>query len=78
MVIKQQKGNLAMSIPCINTIKQLRRKLRQAVYEEMSHQASDWVPEELRYNRGGQQTKPLDINFNVAKKNRIHWFRRTI
>ena len=67
-----------MFIPCKNTVKELRRKLRQVAYEDMSHQASDWVPEELRDNKDIQQVRPIDINFNIAKKSRLHWIRRTL
>jgi hypothetical protein len=47
-------------------------------YENMSHQASDWIPEELREIDETQHTRPIRINFNIAKKNRLHWIRRAL
>ena len=52
--------------------------VREITYEEMSHQASDWTPENLKATDSKPATKPVRLNFKVAKQNRIHWIRRSM
>jgi len=54
------------------------RTLRQVAYDDMFHQASDWIPEELRIERKDQTEKPIRLDFNIPKKNRLHWIKRTM
>lgn len=60
-----------------STAKLLYRRLREAAYEDMARQASDWIPEELRIETKGACT-PINLNFNVPKNHRLDWIRRTI
>lgn len=67
-----------MPNPCKRTLKRLHHAFRRMTYEGMSHQASDWIPEELRATNETPDTKPIKISFNVAKRNRLSWIRRSM
>ena len=60
-----------------STAKLFYRRLREVAYDDMARQASDWIPEELRIETKGA-SKPIDLNFDVPKKHRLDWIRRTI
>lgn len=60
------------------TIKRFGQLLREIAYLDMFHQASDWVPEALRSENKVNAAKPIQLNFNIPKKNRLHWISRTI
>jgi hypothetical protein len=44
----------------------------------MSHQASDWIPDELRTEAKASRDQPIQLNFGVPKKHRLNWIHRTI
>jgi hypothetical protein len=67
------------ALPAIlnSTAKLFYRRLREVAYDDMARQASDWIPEELR-NEERIPTKPIDLDFDIPKKHRLDWIRRTI
>ena len=56
----------------------LFKSLRETTYDDMAHQASDWIPEEARKESTVRENQPIKLNFAVPKKNRLAWIRRTI
>ena len=67
------------ALPAIlnSTAKLFYRRLREVAYDDMARQASDWIPEELRIEER-TPTKPIDLDFDIPKKHRLDWIRRTI
>ena len=62
----------------IKSTKTLFQSLRKATYNDMAHQASDWIPEEARIETTVRESQPIKLDFAVPKKNRLAWIRRTI
>ena len=60
------------------TAKALFQSLRETAYDDMAHQASDWIPEEARIETTVRESQPIKLDFAVPKKNRLAWIRRTI
>ena len=58
--------------------KALFQSLRETTYDDMAHQASDWIPEEARIETTVRESQPIKLDFAVPKKNRLAWIRRTI
>jgi hypothetical protein len=61
-----------------NAAKALFQSLRETTYDDMAHQASDWIPEEARIETTVRESQPIKLDFAVPKKNRLAWIRRTI
>ena len=61
-----------------NAAKALFQSLRENTYDDMAHQASDWIPEEARIETTVRESQPIKLDFAVPKKNRLAWIRRTI
>ena len=60
------------------TAKSLFRSLRETTYDDMAHQASDWIPEEARTESAVRENQPIKLDFAVPKKSRLAWILRTI
>ena len=58
--------------------KALFQSLRKTTYDDMAHQASDWIPEEARIESPVREKQPIKLDFAVPKKNRLAWIRRSI
>ncbi len=58
--------------------KALFQSLRETTYDDMAHQASDWIPEEARTESTARERQPIKLDFAVPKKNRLSWIRRSI
>ena len=58
--------------------KALFQSLRKTTYDDMAHQASDWIPEEARIKSSVSEKQPIKLDFAVPKKNRLAWIRRSI
>jgi hypothetical protein len=58
--------------------KRFFQSLRESAYDDMAHQASDWIPEELRVTSKVRKSQPLRLDFAVPKKHRLAWFSRKI
>jgi len=58
--------------------KALFQSLRETTYDDMAHQASDWIPEEARIESTVHERQPIKLDFAVPKKNRLAWIRRSI
>lgn len=69
-----------LTLPAIlyNGAKQAHHWIRAIAYDDMAHQASDWIPEELRVENTPRRNEPIDLDFAVPKKHRLGWIRRTI
>jgi hypothetical protein len=52
--------------------------LRESTYNDMAHQASDWIPEEARTEKTVCKNPPIKLDFAVPKKHRLAWICRTI
>lgn len=67
-------------LPLIMTkaAKALFQALRETTYNDMAHQASDWIPEEARTESTVRKNPPIRLDFAVPKKNRLAWIRRSI
>jgi len=61
-----------------NAAKALFQSLRETTYDDMAHQASDWIPEEARIETTVRESQPIKLDFAVPKKSRLAWIRRTI
>ena len=61
-----------------NAAKALFQSFRETTYDDMAHQASDWIPEEARIETTVRESQPIKLDFAVPKKNRLAWIRRTI
>lgn len=68
-----------LALPAIlnSTAKLFYRRLREAAFDDMARQASDWIPEGLRIETKSV-SKPIDLDFDIPKKHRLDWIRRTI
>jgi len=58
--------------------KLLLHTVREIAYDDMSRQASGWIPEEARIERTVINDQPIKLDFNIPKKNRLNWIRRTM
>jgi hypothetical protein len=58
--------------------KALFQSLRETTYDDMAHQASDWIPEQARTESTVRESQPIKLDFAVPKKSRLAWIRRTI
>ena len=58
--------------------KNLFHSFRETAYEDMAHQASDWIPEESRIEKPLRDSAPITLDFTVPKKRRLDWIRRTM
>lgn len=74
----KEKIMFTLRVIYTKTAKLFHHLLRESTYNDMAHQASDWIPEELRIDKPMSTTKPIELNFNIPKKNRLHWIRRTM
>ncbi len=63
---------------CARTIKCLHHWLRKITYHDMSRQASDWIPEELRVDTQPCKPKPIHLDFGIPRKHRLDWLRRSM
>lgn len=52
--------------------------LREIAYDDMAHQASDWIPEQVRIEKTVRNSQPIKLDFEVPKKHRLAWIQRTI
>jgi len=68
----------ALPALCSRTVKHLHHWVREIAYHDMSRQASDWIPEELRINNESKPSQPISLDFGVPKKHRLNWIQRTI
>lgn len=62
----------------VHTTRFFHHWLREIAYDDMSHQASDWIPDELRTEAKASRDQPIQLNFGVPKKHRLNWIHRTI
>jgi hypothetical protein len=69
-----------LALPAIlnKAIRLVHHWLREVAYDDMARQASDWIPEELRVENKTDTRGPIELDFNVPKKHRLDWIRRTI
>lgn len=58
--------------------KALYHSLREASYNDMARQASDWIPEEVRVASTVRKSQPIRLDFAVPKKHRLAWVSRKI
>jgi len=58
--------------------KHLLRTGREIAYDDMSRQASDWIPEEARIEKSVRNSQPIKLDFAVPKKHRLAWIGRTM
>jgi len=75
-----QKGKtmFAVSAACCRFAKLIHRWTRVIAYDDMARQASDWIPEELRIERTTKTVKPIALDFDIPKKHRLEWIRRSM
>jgi hypothetical protein len=75
---KTKKGLNMTSTPIllISAIRRVRRWLRKGVYEDMARQALGWSQDELSSSNKSIPKRPIQLNFNIAKKNRLSWAKR--
>ena len=69
---------LTLPTVCFRSVKQFHRWIREIAYHDMSRQASDWIPEELRIKKESKPDQPIDLDFGIPKKHRLNWIQRTI
>lgn len=67
-------------LPAIRSrnIKYIHHWLREIAYHDMSRQASDWIPEELRVDTQPHKPKPISLDFGIPRKHRLNWLRRSM
>ena len=67
------------TLPAIlnSSAKRLYRRIREVAYNDMARQASNWIPENLRIETK-KSGNPINLDFDVPKKHRLDWIRRTI
>ena len=59
----------------ITAMKRARRWLRKSVYEDMARQTLGWTQDGPSANTAHPK-RPIQLNFSVAKKNRLSWAKR--
>lgn len=67
-------------LPLITTSAMIRfhHWLRKVAYDNMSRQASGWVPNDMRIECTPSQEQPIRLDFEIPKKHRIAWIQRTL
>ena len=58
--------------------KHLIHTIREIAYDDMSRQASGWIPEEARIESTVIKDQPIKLDFKIPRKNRLSWIRRTM
>lgn len=60
----------------LNSITGLCHRLRRNVYKTMARQTLDWSPNRTPETKENVSTGPVEFDFSVSRKNRLHWARR--
>jgi hypothetical protein len=62
----------------VSSTKRLYRRLREISYRGMARQASALSQREFRMVKKSGKKQPIKLDFNVPKKHRLNWIKRTI
>jgi hypothetical protein len=62
----------------IKTVKHTRHLVREIAFDDMARQASGWIPDDARIEKQTCSTPPIKLNFDIPRKNRLGWIRRTL
>ena len=67
-------------LPVILTsaVKHIHHWLHEIAYDDMARQASGWIPDEARIEKKVRNQQPIKLDFDIPKKHRLDWIRRTI
>ena len=68
----------ALPLLITSATKHLLHFVREIAYDDMSRQASGWIPENARIVRNTSNNRPIKLDFAVPKKHRLNWIHRTI
>lgn len=66
----------SLPIILLSAAKHVHHWLREIAYEDMARQAQGWIPDDAMIEKKTRTEHPIQLDFSVAKKNRLDWARR--